>query len=167
VLDYCPCKRLQLFWWCNPYPHPDNLRTGVTKVEAWILTISHVIDTSSAVHFHSSSHNSHDHFLWPFPTSLTTTALYRSSTGLFGESACSVLSEGPSFISYAAFTAHHSLTFPVSCLCHGGVSNDKLSEVNMEALEKGVSNLEKQLENLNYFGPPVVVALNEFPGDTQ
>jgi formate--tetrahydrofolate ligase len=52
-------------------------------------------------------------------------------------------------------------------LCHGGVSNDKLSEVNMEALEKGVSNLEKQLENLNYFGPPVVVALNEFPGDTQ
>lgn len=50
---------------------------------------------------------------------------------------------------------------------HGGVSKDKLSEVNMEALAKGISNLEKQLENLNYFGPPVVVALNEFPGDTQ
>lgn len=50
---------------------------------------------------------------------------------------------------------------------HGGVSKDKLAEVNMEALAKGVSNLEKQLENLNYFGPPVVVALNEFPGDTQ
>ena len=49
---------------------------------------------------------------------------------------------------------------------HGGVSKDKLAEVNMEALAKGVSNLEKQLENLNYFGPPVVVALNEFPGDT-
>jgi len=49
---------------------------------------------------------------------------------------------------------------------HGGVSKDKLSEVNMEALAKGISNLEKQLENLNYFGPPVVVALNEFPGDT-
>ena len=49
---------------------------------------------------------------------------------------------------------------------HGGVSKDKLSEVNMEALAKGVCNLEKQLENLNYFGPPVVVALNEFPGDT-
>ncbi|MBP1761663.1 MAG: Formate--tetrahydrofolate ligase, partial [Firmicutes bacterium] len=50
---------------------------------------------------------------------------------------------------------------------HGGVKKDKLAEVNMEALAKGVSNLEKQLENLNYFGPPVVVALNEFPGDTQ
>ena len=49
---------------------------------------------------------------------------------------------------------------------HGGVKKDKLSEVNMSALAKGVSNLEKQLENLNYFGPPVVVALNEFPGDT-
>jgi formate--tetrahydrofolate ligase len=50
---------------------------------------------------------------------------------------------------------------------HGGVKKEKLSEVNMEALAKGISNLEKQLENLNYFGPPVVVALNEFPGDTQ
>lgn len=50
---------------------------------------------------------------------------------------------------------------------HGGVKKDKLAEVNMEALAKGVSNLEKQLENLNYFGPPVVVALNEFPGDTR
>lgn len=50
---------------------------------------------------------------------------------------------------------------------HGGVSKDKLGEVNMEALARGVSNLEKQLENLNYFGPPVVVALNEFPGDTR
>lgn len=49
---------------------------------------------------------------------------------------------------------------------HGGVKKDKLSEVNMSALAKGVSNLEKQLENLNYFGPPVVVALNEFPGDS-
>ncbi|CFX93860.1 Formate-tetrahydrofolate ligase, FTHFS [Syntrophomonas zehnderi OL-4] len=50
---------------------------------------------------------------------------------------------------------------------HGGVTKDKLAEVNMAALEKGIANLEKQLENLNYFGPPVVVALNEFPGDTQ
>ncbi len=50
---------------------------------------------------------------------------------------------------------------------HGGVPKEQLSEINMEALEKGVANLEKQLENLNYFGPPVIVALNEFPGDTQ
>ena len=50
---------------------------------------------------------------------------------------------------------------------HGGVPKDKLSEVDMAALEKGVANLEKQLENINKYGVPVVVALNEFPTDTQ
>ncbi len=50
---------------------------------------------------------------------------------------------------------------------HGGVPKEKLSEINMEALERGTANLEKHLENLNYFGPPIVVALNEFPTDTQ
>lgn len=50
---------------------------------------------------------------------------------------------------------------------HGGVPKDKLSEVNMEALEKGTANLEKQLENIQKYGLPVVVALNEFPTDTQ
>lgn len=50
---------------------------------------------------------------------------------------------------------------------HGGVSRDKLDEINMEALAKGVANLEKHLENLNVFGVPVVVALNQFPGDRQ
>lgn len=50
---------------------------------------------------------------------------------------------------------------------HGGVTKDKLGEVNMAALEKGVANLEKQLENINRYGVPVVVALNEFPTDTQ
>ncbi|MDD4801409.1 MAG: formate--tetrahydrofolate ligase [Syntrophomonas sp.] len=50
---------------------------------------------------------------------------------------------------------------------HGGVTKDKLAEVNMSALEDGVKNLEKHLENLKLFGVPVVVALNEFPGDTK
>lgn len=50
---------------------------------------------------------------------------------------------------------------------HGGVAKDDLSKINMQALEKGTENLEKHLENLLYFGPPVVVALNEFPTDTQ
>lgn len=50
---------------------------------------------------------------------------------------------------------------------HGGVPKEALSEINMEALEKGITNLEKHLENLLYFGPPVVVALNEFPTDTR
>lgn len=48
---------------------------------------------------------------------------------------------------------------------HGGGAKDKLGEPNMAALEKGAENLEKHLENLNLFGVPVVVALNEFPGD--
>ncbi len=48
---------------------------------------------------------------------------------------------------------------------HGGVPKDKLGQLNMTALEKGTENLEKHLENLNLFGVPVVVALNEFPGD--
>jgi len=48
---------------------------------------------------------------------------------------------------------------------HGGVPKDKLGEANMTALEMGTANLEKHLENLNLYGVPVVVALNEFPGD--
>jgi formate--tetrahydrofolate ligase len=50
---------------------------------------------------------------------------------------------------------------------HGGVPKDKLNEINMQALENGTANLEKHLENLNMYGVPVVVALNEFPGDKQ
>ena len=49
---------------------------------------------------------------------------------------------------------------------HGGVAKDQLGEINMPALEKGAENLEKQLENIQKFGVPVVVALNEFPTDT-
>ncbi|MDO4539729.1 MAG: formate--tetrahydrofolate ligase [Syntrophomonadaceae bacterium] len=50
---------------------------------------------------------------------------------------------------------------------HGGVAKDKLSDVNMEALSKGIENLEKHLENVKSFGLPSVVALNQFPDDTQ
>lgn len=50
---------------------------------------------------------------------------------------------------------------------HGGVSKDRLSQPDLGALKTGLSNLEKQLENLQKFGLPVVVALNEFPGDTE
>lgn len=49
---------------------------------------------------------------------------------------------------------------------HGGVPKNKLGEKNMPALEQGIQNLEKQLENINKYGVPVVVALNEFPTDT-
>jgi formate--tetrahydrofolate ligase len=50
---------------------------------------------------------------------------------------------------------------------HGGVPKSQLGERNMGALAQGIENLEKQLENINKHGVPVVVALNEFPGDTQ
>ncbi|MCX5781034.1 MAG: formate--tetrahydrofolate ligase [Firmicutes bacterium] len=50
---------------------------------------------------------------------------------------------------------------------HGGVPKEQLNQINMPALEKGVANLEKHLENLNLYGVPVVVALNEFPDDKQ
>lgn len=50
---------------------------------------------------------------------------------------------------------------------HGGVPKAELSEVNMEALENGFKNLEKQIENVKKFGVPAVVALNEFPTDTE
>lgn len=50
---------------------------------------------------------------------------------------------------------------------HGGVPKERLGEKDMAALEKGTENLEKQLENIHKFGLPVVVALNEFPTDTQ
>ncbi|MEN6351538.1 MAG: formate--tetrahydrofolate ligase, partial [Syntrophomonas sp.] len=49
---------------------------------------------------------------------------------------------------------------------HGGVVKEKLDEVNFVALEKGIENLNKHLENINKFGLPVVVALNKFPTDT-
>ncbi|MDD2586290.1 MAG: formate--tetrahydrofolate ligase [Syntrophomonadaceae bacterium] len=50
---------------------------------------------------------------------------------------------------------------------HGGVPKDKLGEVNMEALNKGLANLEKHLENVQKYGVPALVALNEFPTDSQ
>ncbi|MEA1960055.1 MAG: formate--tetrahydrofolate ligase [Bacillota bacterium] len=49
---------------------------------------------------------------------------------------------------------------------HGGVPKDKLDVVDMDALARGTANLEKHLENIQRYGVPVVVALNEFPTDT-
>ena len=49
---------------------------------------------------------------------------------------------------------------------HGGLPKERLGEENLEALEKGMPNLEKHVENLQKFGLPVVVAVNAFPTDT-
>ncbi|MBU9744806.1 formate--tetrahydrofolate ligase [Lachnospiraceae bacterium ASD3451] len=50
---------------------------------------------------------------------------------------------------------------------NGGVSKDQLSSENLEALEKGIVNLEKHIENLQKYGVPVVVTLNSFITDTK
>ena len=48
---------------------------------------------------------------------------------------------------------------------HGGVKKEDLGTVNVEALSKGIKNLEKQIENVKSFGVPVVVAINRFVTD--
>ena len=49
---------------------------------------------------------------------------------------------------------------------HGGVKKADLNNENLEALAKGFGNLEKQIENVQKFGVPAVVAINAFPTDT-
>jgi len=49
---------------------------------------------------------------------------------------------------------------------HGGVAKNDLKKENTAALEKGLENLEKHLENIHKFGLPLVVAINRFPDDT-
>ncbi len=50
---------------------------------------------------------------------------------------------------------------------NGGVAKENLNTENLEALEKGIVNLEKHIENLHKFGVPVVVTLNSFVSDTK
>ena len=50
---------------------------------------------------------------------------------------------------------------------NGGVPKDNLAEENIDALSKGIVNLEKHIENLKLFGVPVVVTLNQFATDTE
>ncbi len=50
---------------------------------------------------------------------------------------------------------------------NGGVSKDSLNQENLTALERGIVNLEKHIENLHKYGVPVVVTLNAFVSDTQ
>ncbi len=50
---------------------------------------------------------------------------------------------------------------------NGGVPKDQLSEENLDALKRGIVNLEKHIENIQKFGVPVVVTLNSFITDTE
>ncbi len=49
---------------------------------------------------------------------------------------------------------------------HGGMPKSELTKVDMEALEKGLANLTKHIENIGKYGLPAVVAINAFPTDT-
>ncbi len=50
---------------------------------------------------------------------------------------------------------------------NGGVPKDELNMENLEALSRGIVNLEKHIENLQMYGVPVVVTLNRFVSDTE
>ena len=50
---------------------------------------------------------------------------------------------------------------------NGGVAKADLGEPNLEALKKGIVNLEKHIENLQKYGVPIVVTLNSFVTDTE
>lgn len=49
---------------------------------------------------------------------------------------------------------------------HGGLDKDKLEGENLEALDNGLPNLFRHVENMRNFGLPVVVAVNRFTTDT-
>ncbi|WP_413375538.1 formate--tetrahydrofolate ligase [Alkalihalobacillus sp. 1P02AB] len=50
---------------------------------------------------------------------------------------------------------------------NGGVAKAELAHENLAALDAGIVNLERHLENLAKFGVPTVVAINQFPTDTE
>lgn len=50
---------------------------------------------------------------------------------------------------------------------HGGLAKNELATENLDALGKGLTNLEKHIKNVQQFGLPAVVAINAFPTDTE
>ena len=50
---------------------------------------------------------------------------------------------------------------------HGGVDKKELAAENLEALAKGIKNLEKHIENIAKYNLPAVVAINAFPTDSE
>ncbi len=48
---------------------------------------------------------------------------------------------------------------------HGGAAKQDVQETNLEALRQGLANLDKHIENVQKFGLPIVVAINQFPTD--
>jgi formate--tetrahydrofolate ligase len=49
---------------------------------------------------------------------------------------------------------------------HGGVKKEDLKQENLEALEAGMSNLQRHVENMQKFGILPVISINRFSADT-
>ncbi len=49
---------------------------------------------------------------------------------------------------------------------HGGVAKDDLKKENLDALKKGLANLQRHVSNVQKYGVPVVVSINRFSADT-
>jgi formate--tetrahydrofolate ligase len=49
---------------------------------------------------------------------------------------------------------------------HGGVAKDDLKKENLDALKKGLANLQRHVQNVQKFGVPAVVSINRFSADT-
>lgn len=73
-------------------------------------------------------------------------------------------------IKMRAGNIHPSLVVIVATIralkMHGGVPKDALKEPNVDAMKKGLSNLEKHVESIRAFGLPHVVAINRFVHDS-
>jgi len=50
---------------------------------------------------------------------------------------------------------------------NGGVPKEQLKTENLDALQKGIANLQKHIENMRLFGVPVIVSINAFDTDTE
>ena len=50
---------------------------------------------------------------------------------------------------------------------HGGMDKKEFANENLEALRKGIANLEKHIENITKYGLPAIVVINAFPTDTK
>lgn len=50
---------------------------------------------------------------------------------------------------------------------HGGAKKEDYDKEDLQALEKGFTNLEKHIENIKKFGLPAIVSINRFPSDTE
>jgi formate--tetrahydrofolate ligase len=49
---------------------------------------------------------------------------------------------------------------------HGGVAKEDLKKPNLGAIERGAANLERHIRNVKKFGVPVIIAVNQFLGDS-